>query len=93
MTIIVTCIYCGGYVEADDLDALDRLEWEITKGDPTLRSSTLMGLCPDSPGCWRDDAVAPGGDLEKEAFMREHGIGPEEMTQHLGPAGEGKVGT
>ncbi len=33
--------------------------------------------------------LSPLRDTEKEAFMREHGIGPEEMTQHLGPDGEG----
>lgn len=53
MTLVVTCIYCGAYVEADDLDSLDRLDWDITKGDPTLRGSNLEGLCPDSPGCGR----------------------------------------
>lgn len=51
MTVIVTCIYCEASVEADDLDALDRLDWEITEGDPTEPTSDLRGLCPDSPGC------------------------------------------
>lgn len=53
MTLIVTCVYCGGYVEADDLDALARLDWEITQGDSTLRGSELKGLCPESPSCGR----------------------------------------
>lgn len=34
-------------------------------------------------------AIAKARETEKEAFMREHGIGPEEMTQHLGPDGQG----
>lgn len=53
MTLIVTCIECGAYIEADNLKALERKGWDITKGDPSLRSSTLEGLCPDSPGCER----------------------------------------
>ena len=53
MTVIVSCVYCGAEVEADDLEALARLDWEITQGDPSLRYSELRGLCPDSPGCGR----------------------------------------
>jgi hypothetical protein len=57
MTLIVTCIRCGAYVEADDEGALDRLGWEITQGDPTVRGSELLGRCPDSPGCTRGNAT------------------------------------
>jgi len=43
MTIIVTCVQCDGYIEADNVTALDRRGWEIGLSQP----SGLEGVCPD----------------------------------------------